>query len=143
DIIVGTPIAGREHQELSNQIGFYVNTLALRTRLNEEDTFQSLLAKIKQHTLDAFDHQAYPFDQLVNELDMIKDQSRNPLFEVMLVLQNAIDEAAYELQHAVEGIKIEEYPTGHVVSKFDLTLSFEERKGLKAKLEYNSDLFSE
>src|SRR5690606_13337976 len=84
-----------------------------------------------------------PFDQVVSELDIVKDQSRNALFEVMLVLQNATGEAAYELQYAVEGIKIEEYHTDHIVSKFDLTLSFEERKGLKGRLEYNSDLFSE
>jgi NRPS condensation-like uncharacterized protein len=88
DIIVGSPLAGRERQELEEQIGFYVNTLALRTRLSAEDSFRKLLDKVKATTLEAYQHQIYPFDRLVEEMHLSRDASRSPLFDVLAVLQN-------------------------------------------------------
>ena len=89
DIIIGSQIAGREHADLDNQIGLYINTLALRTRFNEEDSYRDLLENIKQVTLGAYAHQAYPFDDLVQDLNLQRDRSRNPLFDVSVVLHNA------------------------------------------------------
>ncbi|OQX04994.1 MAG: hypothetical protein BWK80_52870, partial [Desulfobacteraceae bacterium IS3] len=80
-------IAGRIHPDLENQIGFFVNTLALRDTVIGDESFMTLLSKVKQTTLEAYQHQIYPFDKLV-ELDVQRDISRSPIFDVMLVLQN-------------------------------------------------------
>lgn len=88
DIIVGSPIAGRPHPDLENQIGFYVNTLALRNKVNSTDSFDRLFSRVKQTTLEAYQHQEYPFDRLVDELNLPIDTGRHPVFDVMFVLQN-------------------------------------------------------
>src|SRR5690606_19365535 len=88
DIIVGTPIAGRDHIDLEDQIGFYVNTLALRTQFNGGMSYVELLREVKGVTLGGYEHQVYPFDALVEDLDLSRDMSRNALFDVMIVLQN-------------------------------------------------------
>jgi len=82
DIVVGVPVTGREHPDLEDQIGFYVNSLALRSTFRRSDTFEDLLLKVKSTTTDAFEHKAYPFDTLVDDLDIARDRSRNPLFDV-------------------------------------------------------------
>src|SRR5690606_11850040 len=84
DIIIGSPIAGRQHADLDDQIGFYLNTLALRLRLDEQSTFADLLQHAKQVTLDGYEHQAYPFDQLIEDLQLQRDMSRSPLFDVLI-----------------------------------------------------------
>jgi hypothetical protein len=89
DIVIGSPIAGREHPDLEGQIGFYVNTLALRNQFSKEDTVKSLYQKIKQNTLGAYSHQVYPYDEFVDALNLTRDMSRNPLFDVMLVYQSS------------------------------------------------------
>lgn len=88
DIIIGTPTAGREHADLENQVGFYVNTLAIRDRVTPGKSFLSFLDQVKQNTMDAYEHQLYPFDKLVDELDIKRDPGHHPLFDVMVVLQN-------------------------------------------------------
>lgn len=88
DIVVGSPVAGREHIDLQNQIGFYVNTLALRTEVEANDSFKQLLAKVKEVTLGAYEHQIFPFDELVEYLPLDRDTSRNPLFDILLTVQN-------------------------------------------------------
>ena len=88
DIVVGSPTAGRRHADLHGQIGFYINTLALRTRLRGDMSFAELLQQQKQTILDAFEHEHYPFDRLVEELDIPRDMSRSAVFDVMVVLQN-------------------------------------------------------
>ncbi|MFP3570353.1 condensation domain-containing protein, partial [Paraburkholderia sp. SIMBA_030] len=85
DIIVGTPIAGREHPDLENQIGLYLNTLAIRTIFeNENNSFASLLDKEKNTLLSAYEHQMYPFDELVSKLNIKRDMSRSALFDVLV-----------------------------------------------------------
>ncbi|MFP3335731.1 condensation domain-containing protein, partial [Pseudomonas sp. SIMBA_064] len=69
-------------------IGFYINTLPLRTRFKEDDNFRSLLGRVKKMTLDAYAHQAYPLDELISDLSLTRDVSRNALFDVMVDLQN-------------------------------------------------------
>ncbi|TRX32540.1 amino acid adenylation domain-containing protein [Flavobacterium sp. ZT3R18] len=144
DIIIGSPIAGREHLDLENQIGFYVNTLALRSRFKETDNFLNLLKIIKKNTLDAYTHQMYPFDELVKDLNLTRDMSRNPLFDVMVVLQNN-DTSKNEIKSYIqEDLKITRYEKGdHVISKFDLTFNFSEvGEELYLLLEYNNDIYS-
>ena len=84
DIIIGSPIAGREHGDLENQIGFYLNTLALRTRFKATDSYEALLGHTREVTLQAYEHQVYPFDELIDELSLQRDLSRSALFDVLI-----------------------------------------------------------
>ncbi|MBD0259521.1 MAG: AMP-binding protein, partial [Cytophagales bacterium] len=140
DIVVGSPVAGRAHADLENQIGFYLNTLALRTAFDGKESFGKLLEKVKKSTLDGFAHQVYPIDKLVDELNLTRDVSRSPLFDVMVTLQNTDVEKAKVL----EGLTIGGMPLGMTTSKFDLTFDFwETEDGLLLYAEYNTDLFLE
>jgi amino acid adenylation domain-containing protein len=124
DIIIGSPIAGREHIDLEDQIGFYVNTLALRTRFNGSNNFKELLEIVKNVTIGAYRHQEYPFDELVNELHLQRDMSRNPLFDVMLVLENKPNIGIENGQY-LSGLKIYGYNGEHnQFSKFDFQFNF-------------------
>ncbi|SFF11943.1 amino acid adenylation domain-containing protein, partial [Chitinophaga sp. CF118] len=142
DIIIGSPAAGRDHADLDGQIGFYVNTLALRTRFNGENSYKELLENIRQVTLGAYAHQTYPFDELVDELQLKHDMSRSPLFDVMLVLQHSGNHK--EADQVPGELKVSNYKGGeHVISKFDLTFYFMEMgEELGMGIEYNSDLYS-
>ena len=140
DIIIGSPIAGREHINLEDQIGFYVNTLALRTAIDADKGFVDLLKKVKEVTLGAYEHQIYPFDELVNELNLSRDTSRSALFDVMVVLQNnVVNEKPQDFGSLViKGYDGVENPT----SKFDLLFNFvDQADGLHTIIEYNSDLY--
>ncbi|WP_343693610.1 amino acid adenylation domain-containing protein [Chitinophaga sp.] len=142
DIIIGTPIAGRDHADLSDQIGFYVNTLALRTRFEQDDSFRSLLLKVREVALSGYEHQSYPFDLLMEELTLRRDVSRSALFDVMLVLQNQRSGGnALRHDHILkEGVVAD---MGITAAKFDLTIDFfEYGEGLEMWVEYNTDLFS-
>ena len=88
DIIVGTPVAGREHPDLENQLGLYLNTLAIRTTLQEGMSFSELLVLEKETLLGAYEHQGYPFDALIGKLSLSRDTSRSALFDVLVALQN-------------------------------------------------------
>jgi amino acid adenylation domain-containing protein len=137
DIIVGCAVAGRDHPDLGGQIGFYLNTLALRTAVDAEAPFERFFAEVAQTTREAFDHQSYPFDQLVGELDLPRDPSRFPLFDVMLVLQSQ-DEPGLQFD-GVCARPVFEHPE---TSKFDLTFCFKALpQGLILGLEYNTDLY--
>jgi len=143
DQIIGSPVAGRDHADLEDQIGFYVNTLALRTRFNGADSFRALLETVKTATLRAYEHQIYPFDELVEKLDLKRDMSRSPLFDVMVALQNADVKESANIKK-IGGIDIKGYESGeHSVSKFDLIFNFVEldTTRLGFSIEYNSDLY--
>jgi amino acid adenylation domain-containing protein len=142
DIIIGSPIANRQHADLEEQIGYYLNTLALRSRFTGNETFRELLVKVKQVTLDAYEHQVYPFDELVDELKLHRDTSRHPLFDVMVVLQNAGADnvAAYPKP---EGLEITGYnQEEQVLSKFDWLFGFASNEdSIQLSLEYNNDIY--
>src|SRR5262249_5466422 len=90
DIAVGSPIAGRNREEIENLIGFFINTLVLRTDLSKNPTFEELLQQVKDTALAAYAHQDLPFEKLVEELQPERDLGRNPLFQVMFQFQNAL-----------------------------------------------------
>lgn len=144
DLIVGSPIAGRDQEELENQVGFYVNTLAMRTTFRKGLTIGSMLDQVKQTVLEAYAHQSFPFDELVKALHLKRDLSRNALYDVLVVLQNAGSSMAESADDAPEGLRISEYGSGEIVtSKFDLSFYFREvGKELKLDLEYNTDLYT-
>jgi aspartate racemase len=138
DIIVGTPIAGRNQVEAEGLIGFFVNTLALRTYLSGNPSFQELLGRVREVALGAYAHQDLPFEKLVEELQPERDRSRTPLFQVMFVLQNT-PTSALELP----GLTVNSLNIDSGTAKFDLTLfMIETAQGLRASLEYNTDLFN-
>ncbi len=142
DIVLGSPIAGRNHEKLEQQVGFYVNTLALRTIFNRTQGFYSLLALVKDTIVEAFDHQLYPFDQLVSDLKLERDTSRSPLFDAMIVLQN--QQKLYTFDPSLQtDFKVEGYPVVSQSSHFDLTFQFtESEEGISCGMVYNSDIFS-
>ncbi|MEO1049776.1 MAG: amino acid adenylation domain-containing protein [Bacteroidota bacterium] len=144
DIVIGSPIAGRDHHDLENQIGFYVNTLALRTRFEANDSFQSMLEKVKQTTLQAYEHQIYPFDKLVDDLDLERDMSRSPLFDVNVALQNAEVQGVEGMNDGGElaGLEVEEFQAENDTNRFDLVFNCVEFDDyLSIHLEYNTDIF--
>lgn len=88
DIVIGCPIAGRQHEQVERLLGMFVNTLPLRMRIHGDCRFEDLLHEVRQRTLAGYAHQDYPFDDLVEQLDYRRDLSRNPLFDTVLVMQN-------------------------------------------------------
>ncbi|MGB5927196.1 MAG: amino acid adenylation domain-containing protein, partial [Cyclobacteriaceae bacterium] len=135
DIIIGTPVANRTEAQLQGIVGFFANTVPLRMQADLKQSFSQLLQISKETTQTAFDHAAYPFDKLVDELKLQRELSRSPLFDVMMVLHRESQEKGQ--QALTEASETAGY------SKFDLTFSFKETsEGLALKLEYNTDLFS-
>jgi len=137
DIVVGSPIAGRPHADLEHIIGMFVNTLAMRNYPSGEKTFKEFLREVKENALGAYGNQDYQFEELVNKLNIPRDFSRNPLFDVMLVLQN-MDRGTT----AVEGINIKPYKSENMISKFDITMTaIELENGLSIEIQYCTKLF--
>jgi acyl carrier protein len=144
DIIIGIPAAGREHADLDNQVGLYVNTLAIRTHLNDTDTFLRVLSKIKKSTLDAQRYQAYPFDLLVDHLKLDRDLSRSTLFDVMVVFHDTKQRDQELATPPLKDIEANKYDTKKGSTKFDFTLHFSEtEEDIGLELDYNTDLFSD
>jgi amino acid adenylation domain-containing protein len=142
DIIIGSSRAGRNHIDLEDQIGLYVHTLAIRTQFDNNENFKSLLKKVKEATLGAYEHELYPFDQLVDELNTRREMSRSALFDVMVDLHNTRNPHEQGMQ--LSGVKMVRFDTMHAVSKFDLTFHFEEKDDgtIQGKVEYNTDIFN-
>ncbi|RJE90832.1 amino acid adenylation domain-containing protein [Paenibacillus sp. 1011MAR3C5] len=139
EVVIGTPAAGREHADTHGMIGMFVNTLALRTRPANEKTVRDYVTELHSHVIQALQRQAYPFEELVEQLKLDMDRSRNPLFDVMFILQN-MDQAVME----GDGVVFREMPFEAGTSKFDLTLEAMEREDeIELQLEYAADLFYE
>ncbi|MEW5930499.1 MAG: amino acid adenylation domain-containing protein, partial [Gemmatimonadota bacterium] len=138
DVVVGSPIAGRTRAETEGLIGFFVNTLALRTDLSGRPAFREVVARVREATLGAFAHQELPFERLVEELGVERDAGRNPVFQAMFALQNTPGAAEVGLG----GVRARVEEPEAATAKFDLTLAMVERGGrLDAVLEYAKDLF--
>ncbi len=138
DIVVGTDIANRNRRETEDLIGFFVNQLVLRTDLSGNPTFRELLGRVREVTLGAFAHQDMPFGKLVEELQPQRDMSRNPLFQVMFILQNAPMPAL-----KLTGLTLTPLDIKEETSVFDLTISFIEIEQGQTRVlcRYNTDLF--
>ena len=139
DVVIGTVISGRTHKDTEGMMGMFVNTLAMRGKPENRKRFEDFLGEVKESCLRAYENQEYPFEELVEEIHVKRDLSRNPLFDVMLVMQN--NEAA-ELEF--DGIEAEPVEAEGCIAKFDLTFNIVEEKGeYGILLEYCSDLFEE
>jgi amino acid adenylation domain-containing protein/non-ribosomal peptide synthase protein (TIGR01720 family) len=137
DIVVGSPIAGRTRAESEALIGFFLNTLVFRTRLDGVGTFRELLGRVRATCLSAYAHQDMPFERLVQEIRPDQDPSRSPVFQVILNLQNTPVEAL-----DVAGLTFTPVASPSSTVKVDITLIMAERQGsLLGFLEYSTDLF--
>lgn len=137
DIIIGFPISGRRHNDLDNLIGMFVNTLAIRNFPEGEKRFKEFLEEIKENTLAAYENQDYPFEELLEKLEIKRDLSRNPLFDTMFSIQQA-DSQMIKL----DDLELRTLEVNPGISKFDLSLEAVELEDkLILKLEYASRLF--
>jgi amino acid adenylation domain-containing protein len=142
DMVIGSPAAGRVHGDLEHLVGFFLSMLPMRTQFSGEASFRELLLRVKETVLGAFEHQVYPFDRLVDDLELERDFSRSPLFDVMLVLQN--NEIGIERGEKMKGISVGGYALNPRLSKYDITFIFEEdEEEILLFIEYNTDLFAQ
>lgn len=138
DLVIGIPMSSRNHPDLENQVGFYVNTLGLRTLLPETGTFKQALREVTNTCLDAYEYGDYPFDQVISTLDLERDLFRNPLFDVMFSLLSQDSKATLE----IPGLEYQDYPLQPRQAQFDLTWSFfDNGKQLRLGIEYEPELF--
>ncbi len=137
DIVIGTPVAGREHLNLEGILGMFVNTLALRTQPKSELTFESFLENVKNHVLACFEHQQYPYETLVDELELERDTTRSPLIDVMFSFDH--------MEHSelnIPGVSMEEIQGDHQRSKFDMSMFvIQDGEKLFFTLMYASSIF--
>ncbi|MEU5730634.1 non-ribosomal peptide synthase/polyketide synthase [Streptomyces antimycoticus] len=145
DILIGSPVAGRNDQALEELAGFFVNTLVVRTDLSGDPTFAEVLGRVRQRALDALEHQEVPFERLVEELAPARSMARHPLFQVALTLHNVPDVAL-----DLPGVEVGVMPSGAQGAKFDLDLEVIERfdarglpAGLGGGITYATDLFDQ
>nr|MBA2472791.1 amino acid adenylation domain-containing protein [Pseudonocardiales bacterium] len=137
DVAIGTATSGRNRRELENLVGFFVNTVVLRSKVDRARTFNEFLAEVRETVLEAFAHDEVPFDRLVEALQPERDPSRTPLVQAMVVLQNAIVRP-----READGLRIAEHDLPRPAARFDLVVEFLPRDdSLSLVVEYNTDLF--
>jgi len=148
DIVVGSPIAGRNHSDLENIMGMFVNILPMRNYPQGDKTFEQFLEEVKVSSLKAYENQSYRFEELVEKIGVRRDISRNPLFDTLFVLQNSnkdieiTNSGVPKMEMELEGLNIHTYQFEHKISKFDFTMEIIEREGrLRCCLEYCTKLF--
>ncbi|WP_420574967.1 amino acid adenylation domain-containing protein [Kordia sp.] len=137
NLIIGTALLDRADDELKNQIGFYVNTLVLKNKIDPTENFNTLYQKIKQSLLVDFDHQEYPFDELLGELNVSRDVGRNALFDVLLTMQNISKEEQVVSTNEIINM-------GATRARFDIEVNIvESQSGLTIDLIYNEDVYEQ
>jgi amino acid adenylation domain-containing protein len=138
DVVVGSPVAGRNHSKVENLIGCFLNTLVLRTYVSGNLSFRQLLQRVKEVTLDSYSHQEVPFEKLLEELRPERDSSRTPFFQVFFNMLN-YRSVALELH----GLEVEMIELPEMWSKFDITLYVQERSGqIRLDIAYKTEVFS-
>ncbi|MEX2964710.1 amino acid adenylation domain-containing protein, partial [Microbulbifer sp. TYP-18] len=145
DVAIGTPIANRTREETEGLIGFFVNSLVLRSRLDKDPSFNELLVQSREASLQAYAHQDIPFEMLVEAINPVRSRAHSPLFQVMFALQNLPVDSATLPSVAMRPLRVGDEAhagAGRGVSRFDLTLTLHEgATGIEGGMEYNSDLF--
>ncbi|HEU5228032.1 MAG TPA: condensation domain-containing protein, partial [Ktedonobacteraceae bacterium] len=137
DITIGTPVTNRPHPELERLVGFFVNTLVLRVDLSGDPTGYELLRRVREVTLDGYEHQDVPFEQVVDAVRPKREQNRSPLFQILFVFQNTPSEDL-----SLTDLEITSFGTHTSTAKFDLSVGLTmHNHGLEIGTEYNSQLF--
>ncbi len=140
DLLIGSPIANRDQKVLENLLGFFVETLVLRTQIEENFSFRELLDLVRSNTLEAFSNKGVPFDMLVKELNLGRSLTMNPFFQVMFVYNASAEQPDFGNNLGFEKNNLVAFGT----SKFDLTLFVSEQNGVfSTTIEYATDLFKE
>lgn len=140
DIAIGTPIANRTKSEIENSIGFFTNTLVIRSQIEPSKTFSEFLDSVKHHVINAYENQDVPFERVVDALQPERSLSFSPLFQVLFVLQNTPFKNELIADIQVSEIKLGQ--KGYGAAKFDLMIDIEESAdGLDCEFVYNTDLF--
>lgn|GEM_PF-1660087 len=138
DIVVGTPVAGRQWTELETQVGFFLNTLVLRSDLSGNPRFTDLLQAVRKTALDAFEHQDVPFEKLIEVLQPERNPAYSPLVQVLFNLHNEP-----HTRPVFPGLTVDGFSLASGTAKFDLNVAVYERdSGLLIGIEYSSDLFA-
>jgi amino acid adenylation domain-containing protein len=144
DILLGTPIAGRNRAETEGLIGFFVNTLVMRTDLSGDPGFRELLGRVREVALGAYAHQDLPFEKLVEAISPERDTSRNPLFQVSFQLSNVSNPAENASEEREELADESQLEVENAAAKFDLGVNiWESERGLRAQVDYSTDLFDD
>jgi len=139
DIVIGTPISGRPHAELQNIMGMFVNTLALRNKPKGDKKYIDFLKEVKENSLKAYENQSYQFESLVEKLDTRRDTSKNPLFDVMLNIEDTVKADNIKL----DNLSLKQYNIRNTISKFELTLNaLEKENTLEFRMDYCTKLFN-
>ena len=139
DILIGSPMAGRNRQEIQSLIGYFVNTVVLRTKLTGNPNFREILNQVRQVATDAHNYQDIPYNQVVEALNPQRNLSYNPVFQILFDLQHSLTD---KLQ--LPGLTLQPFLGEHSISKFDLSLIIEDRgTELIGAWEYSSDLFTQ
>ena len=145
DIIVGSPFGGRDHISLENQIGLFLNNLAIRTKFDEGDTFETITKKISQTLKQSFEHRQYPFDDLVDELNLNRDMSRSALFDVLVVSTNfgMLSDTVKVSHSESEKLSTTPFNAGDFsANKYDLTIYLnQDASGFSVSISYSKNLF--
>ncbi|MCC5438880.1 non-ribosomal peptide synthetase [Clostridium botulinum] len=137
DITIGSPTAGREHIELESVVGMFVNTLAMRNYPKGEKSFINFLKEVKDNSLKAYENQDYPFEELVNKLEIKRNMSRHPIFDVMFILQENWGD-----EDQLDKLQMQPYEIDHTAAEFDMTMeAIELRDTIEITLEYCTKLF--
>lgn len=138
DIIIGTPVSGRTHRDMESMLGMFVNTLVLRGKPERDKIFCDFLVEMKEFCLKAYENQECPFEEVVENLNLTRDLSRNPLFDIMFAFQNnEVAEGAFDEMIATDSLTLNE-----ITAKFDITVNIERVPGgYSFVFEYCADLF--
>lgn len=138
DIVVGSPVIGRNNHELQDVIGMFVNTLAIKQNIQSTNKFSDFLELVRDNCLNAYNHQTYPFDELVKKLNVVRDTSRSPVFDILFTY-----ESEGKPKFDFGGIPVEYYIPENKTSKFDFSLEVTPNdEGFNLRLEYCTKLFS-
>jgi tyrocidine synthetase-3 len=139
DLVIGVPASGRQRRGIETMVGMFVNTLPLRVKLGADESFAALCVRLGREAAEAFEHQSYQLNDLVTDLGLARDPSRNPLFDVMFAWQGA-DFAGAEAAGSPLGLR--DLPNAHVEAKFDLELTVQHGEhGVQVALVYATKLF--
>jgi len=142
DVVLGSTTSGRNHADLQSIIGMFENTLALRNSVQGDFSFKTFLANVHQHTMEAFENQDYPFEELVERVSVCREKGRNPLFDFMFAFQNAENQIFDSFKN--DGFSLKSYSLDNPISRFDLgLLGTEGKENLRFMVEYNTGLYKD